>query len=463
MAHLPTDLTNDNLNIYKIARTIGHATRDLGKLCKSVKNNMFSRFKPMNVPSTVQDIENPTTQDFVNCHYGISGGAYSIGNLFSMNNAWTYDRPQDPYNRINDYKGYFHGAVVPFMQAMGQTFVIDVVQEYPEPFCFYMLFNNGRYANKPFRKGVGIDTSSTGTAVDAADLAYNVAVEDLVFNTGAASGVAGGTVTLLDNTYHSYLGFVIFTSTGTYKTELFAAQGHHVRKPNADDPDMYIIPTTTLADTSNLVNLPMGTYKAIACAKYVGEDAISTYYLPVYPTGDYPAKFNLNIGGMDRYEIQFLGICDTNTQNSLFVTSLTVPVTTDTVFVKMRFRNKSGRQLTIVPSGTNRPKMGLHIAFSGTVSYNGGSPTPISRNPEYNTLMIQPGNGTTAYSSNISVDDKGYVDIVYRIQNIWSIDGTSGSQIIDSGNLTLDLSYRLANTNNFTPKTGTQTTFTVTA
>ena len=78
-------------------------------------------------------------------------------------------------------------------------------------------------------------------------------------------------------------------------------------------------------------------------------------------------------------------------------------------------------------------------------------------------LMIQPGNGTTAYSTNISVDDKGYVDIVYQIQNIWSINGTSGSQIIDSGELTLDLSYRLANTNNFTPKTGTPTTFTVTA
>ncbi len=461
MAHLPTDLTNDNLNIYKIARTIGHATRDLGKLCKSVKNNMFSRFKPMYLPNTVQDLANPTAQDYADNHYGVYGGAYYRDSLFNYTNAWVYERPQDPYNRIRDYRGYFHKAVIPFMQANGTEFVVDAVQEEPDSFCFYMLFRDGRYGNKPFKKGVGIDTSTTDTAVPAADLPYNMTIEDLVFDTGAASGAASGTVSLLDNTYHSYLGFVIFNAAGTVKKELFSES--YVSKPSEENRSMYIIRTTSLVDPTSIATLPIGIYKAIACAKYVGEDAYDTFYMPVYSTSEYPAKFNLNIGGLDKYEVQFIGVCDTNTSSSQFVTALTVATTTDEVFVKVRFRNKSGRQLIILPSGLNRPKIGLRIAFSGSVSRNGQDPIPISRNPEYRTTMLRPGEGTTAYSANIIVADKNYVDIVYRIQNIWSEDGTSGSRAIESGNLTLALSYRLANTNDFTPKAGTPTSLTVTA
>jgi hypothetical protein len=75
MAHL----TANDLNIYKIARTIGHATVDLGKLCTSIKVNPLSKYKPMYINKTGADV---VDNDYSAARFGVFGPAFtSVNNL----------------------------------------------------------------------------------------------------------------------------------------------------------------------------------------------------------------------------------------------------------------------------------------------------------------------------------------------------------------------------------------------
>lgn len=446
MAHL----TANDMNIYKIARTIGHATRDLGKLCTSVKNNMFSRFKPMFIPTTVADIKHPTAQDFAGQHYGVYGAAYEIGTLFALQNAWTYDRPQSPYLRKKDFVGYLHKAIPPFMQAMGAEVVVDVVRDDPGSFGFYLFFNAGRLANRKFLKGGGLDPQAA--QLESGDVAYNVAVEDLVFNTGASEGVYSGYVSLLDGNDPSYLGLVIFSSTGQYKTELFATSGNHVQEVPTGGTysnDMFRINLAPLATSSSIGTLPIGTYKAIACARQV--NGAKTYYLPVYPTGEFPAKFNLDIGGMGRYKVSYIGVGES--ASGPFETSLPVSVTTRDVYIKLRLYNYSGSLLTLA-AGTQ--KFILKTGLVGNVTPgSGGSSYPVDRTVTSGSYI---GIGTA-----VQIADGTFAELVYQVPNIWSETGADTPQIIEGGSLTLTPTLRLNGDVAFTPTSSSYSSFTVTA
>lgn len=118
-------ITANDLNIYNIARTIGHATVDLGRLCTSVKNNMWSKYRPVSFNKT----EALTVNDRKAVNWGYSMQSYSLSNLGAMLTSlrsvgsgkpcWSNLPPgsgsgQYPYYRIRDFEGYNHDANPPF-------------------------------------------------------------------------------------------------------------------------------------------------------------------------------------------------------------------------------------------------------------------------------------------------------------------------------------------------------------
>lgn len=402
MAHLSTN----DLNIYKIARTLGHATFDLGQLCLSVKNNPFSKYKPIGA-SVSEQIPDST---YASEHYGLVGKAFNNrDSLFNADLSWTYSRPSAPYLRIRDFYRYFHDAKPCMMQAMGSSFTLDLVQLSPGSLLFYLLFNSGALANKPFSKDGGINTNSVNGAVDSSDLAYNIAVEDVVFDMG------GNPLTLLDANYPSYLGVVIFTTAGAFVQEIFST--YPIANGNTYQADMFRISAASL-------NLNVGEYVAVACAKQV-QDSF-TYYLPVHGTSWYPARFTLSVGGISNYKALNMGIATSAV--GIFVTSLTT--TQSDIFVKVRLYNYSGKSLTIQISGNT--KFQLEVAVTGSVVDSQTEET-VNINRTQTALL------STDYNSNdLTIADKGYGDLVYKITNIWSNSSSSGATAINSGQININ-------------------------
>ena len=365
---------------------------DLGTLCTHANINIFSKYKP----NAVTGYDQPSDAVLATNRYGIAAIATNSRNaLATLALGWTYHGAQAPYFRQLDFDRYYNGAPIPFMQANGQSLLLDLVSGNASPALFYMLMNAGALANKPFVAGQGI--GSSGTAVPSNRLAYCIAVEDLGFDSG------GGT-------YHSlmgaYLGLVIFQGT-TYKGEVWSSVP--VAELSQRDNNMFNVPTNTLS-------LAQGTYTAVACAKQ------GNYYLPVYNHADYPARFTFVVGGVNNYAQDRIGLA--LTQGGTYSTLLRT--NQSDIYLKMRLYNQTGRSVTLNVRD-NRFRVSTRITGSRVDSQT-SLPVDIDRTQV--SQLVSP-------TSDPVIADGGYVEMFFGLTNIWS--NTAGSSVpaFDSGDLTI--------------------------
>lgn len=375
-----------------IQKALGLDTGNLGILCTAGQINIFSRYKP-----NALTWANPTDEQIETARYNLWGQATSNrASLASMAMGWTYNAALPPRYRQLDFHRYYNGAVCPFMQANGQSLLIDLVSGNAAPAAFYLLMRSGALANKPFVQGSGI--GSSGTAVPSTRLDYCMTVEDLGFS---------------DNgTFHSlmgaYLGLVIFSGT-TYRGEVWASTA--VAQLPVRDNNMFIVPTDD-------INIAPGTYTAVACARK--SESGLTYYLPVYNDASYPARFTLVVGGVDYYKQQAVGLATTATGST--VTRLT---TIDSnIYVRMRLYNNTGSSVTL---NVRDGRFVLSTRITGTVTdYIGTSEIDRTQTSE----LVYP-------TSDITVADGGYGDMVFQLRNIWSNTAGSNPRQIESGEVTV--------------------------
>ena len=360
---------------------------DLGTLCQHPNINIFSKFKP----NAVTGYDQPSDATLATNRYGLAAVATNSKNaLATMALGWTYHGAQAPYFRQLDFDRYYNGAPIPFMQANGQSLLLDLVSGNASPALFYMLMNAGALANKPFVAGQGI--GSSGTAVPSNRLAYCIAVEDLGFDSG------GGT-------YHSlmgaYLGLVIFQGT-TYKGEVWSSVP--VAELSQRDNNMFNVPTNTLS-------LAQGTYTAVACAKQ------GNYYLPVYNHADYPTRFTFVVGGVDSYAQDRIGLA--LTQGGTYSTLLRT--NQSDIYLKMRLYNQTGRSVTLNVRD-NRFRVSTRIT--------GSTDTTASIDRTQVSQLISP-------TSDPTIADGGYVEMVFGLTNIWSNTAGQAPTVFTEGNLTI--------------------------
>ena len=114
-------LTLQDMNPFRIARYIGHATKDIGALCASVKVNRWSKYRPI---AAQQDADLTDVQrQALNWGYSVT----QYNNLATMltdargigpgKPCWQSTKPSKalcPHFRIHDFIGYDHSAKAPF-------------------------------------------------------------------------------------------------------------------------------------------------------------------------------------------------------------------------------------------------------------------------------------------------------------------------------------------------------------
>jgi hypothetical protein len=406
-----------------IQNALGVSSDDLGTLCTHPNINIFSRKKPC----VVQGDDTPDDTTYEDNHYFVKAVATpSRNDLFSMNLAWTYDGAQAPYFRELDFQGYYNGAPVPFKQANGTSLLVDLVGGNAQAALFYMFMRThsnptNAIANKPFSTASGIATS--GTAVSSTRLPNCMTVEDIGFysETGGYKGIMG-----------ARLGLVIFDkTTGEFEAELFASSDHAVAYKSTRDNDMFIIQTSGLS-------LPIGTYTAVACARLLDLDSGNYFYLPVY-NGDanYPARFDLEVGGLDRYEQDRVGLAPGSGAAS--ATPVTSLLTVDNdIYVTMRVYNNSGKTMSLVVG--NNPKFTLEAQVTGRVTDQTGT-HDIGRT-QVTANIVYP-------SSNLSINNGSYGDITFKITNVWSNDPSTQPTLITSGSATVAATLKYNGTTAF--------------
>lgn len=394
-----------------IQQALGDTTGsgDIGVLCLHPNLNICSKYKP----NAAVGFDQPSDAILATNRYFLAAVATNNRNaLATMAMGWTYHGAQAPYYRQLDFDRYYNGAPIPFKQANGQTLLVDLVSGNANPALFYMLMSGGALANKAFSPSGGIDTHTA--AVPSNRLAYCISVEDLGFDSG------GGT-------YHSLmgavLGLVIFQGT-TYKGEVFSSVP--VAELSTIDNDMFKVST-------NGLDLAPGTYTAVACGKVT--DGLLTYYLPVYNDANYPARFTLNVGSVDYYKQDRIGLAETSGAASV-VTMLTT-VNSD-IYVRMRLYNQTGHDVTL---NVRDYRFVLSTQVTGTVTDQSGTHS-IDRTQT--SQLAWP-------TSDVNVVNGGYAEFDFRITNIWSNSAGSSPSFIESGNLTVIPSLQFSRGGTLTP------------
>ena len=397
-----------------ISQAVGYASGDIGTLIVNGIINMFSRWKPMNIASF-----QPTDRQREDVRWGVIAKATNDRDaLYSMSLDWTYERSVAPHFNSLDFDKYYGRAPVPFQQANGLELVVDVVAEGQDPAKFYMFMNAGALANKAFSNASGIDTSAD--AVPSNRMGNCLAVEDI----GFYDADGGGWHTLLG----AQLGLVIFSTSGQFKGEIWATHNgaaFPVAELQAVESDMYIVSTANLMDNPNL---GLGEYVAVACAKKV-EDNLTFYLCAYNGNAAYPARFPMEIGGLERYPARAVGL-----GTSAVASTVTSILTMDSdVYVTVRLTNNSGRTLNILigaGSGSN-PKFTIEARITGSVvDMQTGNTITIDRTQT---------NATIAYpSTDQTVNAGASVDLVYKLTRIWSNSATEAQRAIESGSVNIN-------------------------
>lgn len=419
-----------------IQQALGVSDTDLITLCKHPNIKMFARYKPC----AYEGEETPTQQQYADNYFFVKAvAATSKSALFSMAMGWTYEGA-DQYCRQLDFVGYYvlpnTAPTAPFMQANGSTLIVDLISGNANPALFYLFMRTGKLANKRFSASGGIDTGSS-TAVPSNRLAYAMTCEDLGFYDGS------GFHELLEGV----LGLVIFDSNGTEKGEVWATKnGNEI--PVKDDysvieNDMFKVRTDGL-------NLAVGTYVAVACAKK--EDDMHTYYLPVFNDASYPAKFSLVVGGIDYYKQDRQGISLSDSSGWANDISYNGNSQSD-IYVKMYLYNQTGRSVTLNVRD-NRFALSTKVSTINPVVDSRGSHT--FERTQTSQLWLP--------TSDVTVANNGYAELIFKITNIWGESAGSSPTLIESGKLLVEPTLQFVSGGTATdfPLYGPQRTFTVT-
>lgn len=452
-------LTDGQINIYRIARVLGHCSVDDGQLCDSIKVNPWSKWKPFRhtSPNFVSDQAQMNAASGV--QYGFTGPVFtSKAALFSGTPAngamnYNYERP-NVYFRERDFLGYFHRAKPAFMQAVGPIFTLDLMPINPDPVLFYLLLKTGLLANKPFSTTMGIEAPSQKTAVDAGDLDYNICVEDLTFD----DGMAGTPLQLIDpsGNYEAYLGVVVDKGSGQEDVRYveFFEDTYPVEAQTVIHTEMYRVGTQAIA-----TSLQLGDYPAVACARIVYGGF--KYFLPVYSRRSFPAKFALKCGGLDNYRAAYRGLCET--KDGDFTAELT-GADRNKVYLKIRFYNQRGRSLDVLFS--NNIKLCLEytvqsVDLSGgvtSVEDDRGNYITVNRTEETITFQTD----VSPVPASVSIPDKDYYEFVFRIDKPFQQDATVETSARLGGsyvNITPKLKFKNGSSDYFKTYGGSTYTF----
>jgi hypothetical protein len=375
--------------------------------------------------------------------YTTSKSALKTGSL-----GWIYDRPSNSY-RIRDFKKYYHDAPPCLMQAAGTEFAVDMVRDNPYGFPFYILFRNAHpsITNKKFEKGVGI---SNATAVsNSTYFASCMTIEDLYTDDGY-----GSTYKVLDQYNPSYLGWVIFPAVGNNVYEYFSQVPLAGQSSStAVDNDMFILNLTNFSAT---LNLDMGYYTAVACARRAEEGLYS--YMPVYGNSGFPARFTLDVGGLRYYPIQYVGVSESI--EGPYTQTLTT--SGDAVFIKIVMYNRTDRQVSIhVQDGTQGQVLRAKVTLGVTIDpiiYSGTGSSEVPYTTRWSQALVPPttSGGQTVNANTINIDSGSSGAIIYKLSNIWSTDGgTSQPQYVDSNSqITISPKLNFRNTIHYYPLFG---------
>lgn len=108
------------MDVYRIARYIGHATVDIGSLCASVKVNIWSKKRPI-AANTDEDLTDLVRQSlnwgYVITEYTDLRAMLTAARAIGVGKpCWTSTKPsaQSPHYRMHDFIGYDHFAEAPF-------------------------------------------------------------------------------------------------------------------------------------------------------------------------------------------------------------------------------------------------------------------------------------------------------------------------------------------------------------
>ena len=184
---------------------------------------------------------------------------------------------------------------------------------------------------------------------------------------------------------------------------------------------MFNVPTNTLS-------LAQGTYTAVACGKLT--EGIMTYYLPVYNDENYPARFTFVVGGVESYAQEVRGL-SVNSSGSWTNTLSVNGNTYSDIYVMARLYNQTGRSVTLNVRD-HRFYLSTEIETIDPVVDAQGSHT-FTRTQS--SPLVTPTNDPT-------IADGGYVEMVFKITNIWSGSATSSPSIIESGRLQITSSLQ---------------------
>ena len=165
-----------------IGEILGTGSGDVGTNCTCSNINIFSKYKPNNL--TGWNPEAVGAQQYAinmkNNRFALYGR--SVTDLSTLpaaaSQGWVYTSPNtvsgQKYYRVMDFKNYYHNAPCPFMQTIGSSIILDLLNPSTTIIAFYMLMANGRYANCAFSNS---GMNKTSTAVPSNYLQYCICID----------------------------------------------------------------------------------------------------------------------------------------------------------------------------------------------------------------------------------------------------------------------------------------------
>ena len=200
-----------SITIRDIKNTLSEFTYNLGNLCKSIKVNKWSFYKPVTSPKLTQ----LTTQDYYNLDDGFN--LWNFSNPFDMlhelqnssSNLWTYKDREAPF-RLSDFWSYEHyaqsllefefvgmntGTFGATLKIQTSTDIQGIVNNWYTP---RQLSSTGDLVLLVFERGKQYDASSMGTVgIYKVCQFMNYDGDDIRFKIPDASAIQSGDYTLV--------------------------------------------------------------------------------------------------------------------------------------------------------------------------------------------------------------------------------------------------------------------------
>lgn len=374
-----------------------------------------AKYKPFNNTTVVFASETARDTARANANYGLTIPKFTAASDL-IDADWTLHRPNGTSypRRAKDFEGYYRGAPD-----------VPVCCTWPNDDIVINLINENVSISVPFfvyqKEGLLKDwrPDSSAGMVRPTTTRSNAQI-DAICAISELNASGGAVITSLDS---PYLGLAIFSGT-TLKKFVGCRSQLVAKQEDVIENNMFILHGTDITEM-------IGTYTAVPCIRYK-RDAVNYGYIPL-PKGTgnvYKNKFNLIIGGADKYKAWQRGVSLTSTipQSPASMITMTSSTLQNYVYVIVRVQNLSGIEHYSTQSGLSH--WYLHTWLSGEVRFRGDEDTtPIGRT--VSAGVYNPGPFTIA--------NDGTVDLVFRIPNIWSVNASDTARQIDAGMVTLSI------------------------